>query len=66
MEVRLLAEDLRVGMEADGGAAPVDVAGVLQFSLRLSLAIGLSIKLFAARDFDQEIIAQGSVVLFPK
>src|SRR5688572_11688450 len=57
-EVRLLAEYLRIGVEADRRAAPVDVAGVLQFSLRLTLAIGLNIKLFTARNLDQEIVAE--------
>ncbi len=55
IEVGLLAEDLRIGLEAHAGAAPVgDLAELFQPALRLAALIDLPIELTAARHFDFE------------
>ena len=55
----VLAEDLRIGMEADPGAAPVvDLAELLQRALRHAARKALAIELAAARDLDLELVGQ--------
>ena len=59
LEMRLGAENLRIGPEADFGAAPVRrLAGVLQFGLRLAALERHSVELLAARDLDLHALGQ--------
>jgi hypothetical protein len=56
----VLAEDLRVGMEAHLGAAPVlDAAERLEFSLRQAARKHLPVERLPARDLDLEEVGQG-------
>src|SRR5690606_12071973 len=55
LELRALAEDVRVGMEARARAAPVvHVAEAFQRSLRHAARKALAVELPAARDLDLE------------
>ena len=57
--MRFGAENLRVGAEADFGAAPVRrLAGILQFGFRLAALECHPVKLLAARDFDLHALGQ--------
>ena len=59
LEVRLRAENVRVGPEADFGAAPVRrLAGVLQLGLRLAALERHAVELLAARDLDLHALGQ--------
>ena len=59
LEVRLGAENVRVGSEADFGAAPVRrLAGVLQLGLRLAALERHAVELLAARDLDLHALGQ--------
>ena len=59
LEVRLGAENLRVGPEAHLGAAPVRrLAGFLQFALRLAALEGHAVELLPARDLDLHAFGQ--------
>ena len=59
LEMRLGAENLRVGMEAHRGAAPVRrLAGVLQLALRLAALEHHPVELLAARDLDLHAVGQ--------
>ena len=59
LELGLVAEDLRIGMEADRGAATIgDGAGILQFRLGLAARILLRPELLVARDLDPEPVGQ--------
>ena len=58
-EMRLGAENLRVGTEAHLGAAPVRrLAGVLQLALRLAALERHPVELLAARDLDLHALGQ--------
>ena len=60
LERRLRAEDLRVGMEAHLGAAPVGrAAELLQLALRLAAFERHAIELLAARDLDLQPVGEG-------
>ena len=57
--MRLRAENLRVGMEAHRGAAPVRrLAGVLQLALRLAALEHHPVELLAARDLDLHALGE--------
>ena len=57
--MRLGAEDVRVGVEADGGAAAVRrFAGVLQLALRLAALEHHPVELLVARDLDLHAVGQ--------
>ena len=59
LEMRLGAENLRVGPEAHFGAAPVRrLAGFLQFGLRLAALERHAVELLAARDLDLHALGQ--------
>jgi len=59
-ELRLLAEDRRIGMEGDGGAAPVLHRRALrQLRGRLALGIALHVELLVARHLDGEVVGEG-------
>jgi hypothetical protein len=58
LEMRLLAEDLRVGVEFHRGAAAVDGAGILQLPLRRAALVVLHEELLVARDLDDEIVGE--------
>ncbi len=60
LEMRLGSENLRVGVEAHRGAAPVRrLAGVLQLALRLAALEHHPVELLAARDLDLHAVGQG-------
>ena len=60
LELRLGSENLRIGMEAHRGAAPVRrLAGVLQLALRLAALEHHPVELLAARDLDLHAVGQG-------
>ena len=60
LEARVLAEDLRVGMETCAGAAPVlDIAEELESALRHAPREALAVELAAARHLDLKVVRQG-------
>jgi hypothetical protein len=60
IEFGVIAEDLRIGMEAHAGAAPVvDVAEFFQPALRNAAGEALAVELAIARDLDFEHVGQG-------
>ena len=58
--MRVLAEDLRVGLEAHLGAAPVvHAADGLELALRQAARKDLAVEGLAARDLDLERLGRG-------